>query len=75
MDTTLAANTGSSDPKWDRRRISRDSLLALLGAGAFIHELVMAGQRPYLIAAALALMGFPAFIRLDEKRTQSQKDD
>lgn len=41
----------------------------VLGATGFIHELLFAhSERPYLIAASLALMGLPLAIRADEKK-------
>jgi hypothetical protein len=41
----------------------------LLGATAFLHELVIANaERPYLLTAALAMMGLPIVLRADESR-------
>lgn len=41
----------------------------LMGAFGFFHELIVAdAERPYLITAALALMGLPLVLRADEAR-------
>lgn len=41
----------------------------VFGAIGFFHELVIAeAERPYLITAALALMGLPLVLRADEAR-------
>jgi hypothetical protein len=51
-----------------RRRITRDTLLFILGAGGFLHELIITkGERPTLLLACFALMGVPLFLRGDEK--------
>jgi hypothetical protein len=52
-----------------RRRLTRDGLLFTLGAGGFLHELLVTqGERPTLLLACFALMGVPLFLRADEKR-------
>lgn len=41
----------------------------VMGAIGFVHEVVVtAGERPMLLAACLALMGLPIFLRGDEKK-------
>jgi hypothetical protein len=52
--------------KWDWK-VVRDPAFFLLGAFVFIHEVLATGtERPTILAAALALMGVPAFLRRDE---------
>lgn len=40
----------------------RDLLIFALGAYAFLHEVQGAVERPYVLLAALALMGLPVFL-------------
>jgi hypothetical protein len=52
-----------------RRRLTRDGLLFTLGAGGFLHEVIITeGERPTLLLFCLALMGLPVFLRADDKR-------
>lgn len=52
-----------------RGRVTRDGLLFILGAGGFLHELIITqGERPTLLLGCLALMGLPVFLRTDDKR-------
>lgn len=47
----------------------RDITLFLAGLGGFIHEvLLQKGERPTVMAGALAMMGVVAFLKADEKR-------
>jgi hypothetical protein len=56
-----------------RGRITRDGLLFILGAGGFLHELIVTqGERPTLLLGCLALMGLPVFLRSDEKRRRDE---
>lgn len=51
-----------------RTRFTRDGLFLILGAGGFLHELLITqGERPSLLLACFALMGVPLFLRGDEK--------
>lgn len=46
----------------------RDVLMFIVGAWSFHHEVVTAhAERPFIVGAALALMGLPFFLRRDEK--------
>ena len=55
-------------PRQRRRRITRDGLLFILGAGGFLHEvLITHGERPTLLLACFALMGVPLFLQRVEK--------
>ena len=59
--------------KWNWK-IVRDPAFFLLGAGTFIHEVtVAASERPTILAASLALMGVPVFLRKDEAAAQAVK--
>ena len=58
-----------------RRRLTRDGLLFILGAAGFLHELLITqGERPTLLLACFALMGVPLFLRQDEKRRGDDED-
>jgi hypothetical protein len=47
----------------------RDATLFLAGLAGFAHEVVVThGERPTMLLACLALMGFPIFLRQDEDR-------
>lgn len=49
-------------------RLLRDVAMFLMGAAGFFHELLTMGpERPTILLACLALMGFPIFLRRDEK--------
>jgi hypothetical protein len=51
---------------WNWKNV-RDPVFFLLGAFVFIHEVLATGaERPTILAASLALMGVPAFLRRDE---------
>lgn len=57
-----------AESRWVNRAL-RDTLMFLLGAVGFLHELIIAdAERPYLLTAALALMGLPLVLRADEAR-------
>jgi hypothetical protein len=46
----------------------RDAAMFAIGASGFAHEVIVtAGERPMLLAACLALMGLPIFLKGDEK--------
>lgn len=46
----------------------RESLAYAFGAVGFLHELFLAhAERPFLLTASLALMGFPLVFKGDEK--------
>jgi hypothetical protein len=48
--------------------ISRDTVLFVAGMVGLLHETLSAGvERPILIAAFLAMMGLPLFLRADER--------
>jgi hypothetical protein len=58
-----------------RHKLTRDGLLFLIGAGAFLHEVAIhvGPERPTLILGALALMGLPIWLRADEDRHNSKE--
>jgi hypothetical protein len=57
-----------------RRRVTRDGLLFILGAAGFLHELIITqGERPTLLLGCMALMGLPVFLRSDEKRKDGER--
>lgn len=44
----------------------RELVLFLIGAATFVHEVIYSlTERPFLIAASLAMMGFPLVLRSD----------
>lgn len=50
-------------------RVGRDTVLFVLGAAGFVHELLTAGvERPTLLLLCGAMMGLPVFLRADERR-------
>lgn len=54
--------------KLDPRSV-HDGLTFLLGAGAFIHQVVVAlNPQPVIVGAALVLMGVPGALRIDRNR-------
>jgi hypothetical protein len=53
----------------------RDLATFLLGAGGFLHELFLTqGERPFLLTASLALMGFPFVLGVDKGIQYRRKD-
>lgn len=57
--------------KGTKLKISRDTILFIIGALGLFYETVLyhgAGERPTLIMAFLALMGIPLFLRADENK-------
>lgn len=57
-----------------RGRVTRDGLLFILGAGGFLHELIITqGERPTLLLGCLALMGLPVFLRSDDRRKDEER--
>jgi hypothetical protein len=60
--------------KWNWK-VVRDPAFFLLGAGTFIHEVtIQSSERPTILAASLALMGVPVFLRKDEAAAQAAKE-
>lgn len=60
-------------PKMPKRRgkFSRDIFLIIVGAAGLLNEaFIEDGERPTLIIAFLACMGFPVFLRTDEAQTE-----
>lgn len=56
------------------RRPIRDAIAYLLGALGFLHELFLQhADRPFLLTASLALMGFPLVFSGEEKLKQNGK--
>jgi hypothetical protein len=53
----------------------RDLATFLLGAAGFLHELFLTqGERPFLLTASLALMGFPFVLGVDKGIQVRRKD-
>lgn len=53
----------------------RDSILFAAGLGLIVHEAVRDGaERPTLLILYAAMIGLPAFLRADEKRTQRETE-
>lgn len=54
---------------WPLSRQTKEALAYVLGASGFLHELILyQGERPFLLTASLALMGFPLVFKAEEKR-------
>lgn len=54
----------------------REVLAYILGGLGFLHELFIAqAERPFLLTASLALMGFPLVFRSEQKLSQGQSED
>lgn len=50
-------------------KVTRDLVLFVAGLGFMAHEvLIQPVERPFIISAALGMMGLPVFLRLDERR-------
>lgn len=57
--------------KW---RLSRDSVLFVAGLLGILHETVVSAvERPYLLILFATMSGLPAFLRLDERRSEDRK--
>lgn len=53
---------------WLLTHITRDKIFVLIGAIGFFHELFITNvERPFILTASLALMGFPLVLRGEEK--------
>jgi hypothetical protein len=53
---------------WLLNQITRDRIFVVLGATGFLHELLIANaERPFILTASLALMGFPLVLKTEEK--------
>lgn len=56
------------------RRQVRDAIAYILGAIGFLHELFLQhADRPFLLTASLALMGFPLVFNGEEKLKKQGK--
>jgi hypothetical protein len=56
-----------------RWRWSRDSILFFAGLAGILHETVRDGvERPSLLLLFATMAGLPAFLRLDERRSQDR---
>lgn len=50
----------------------KEVIAYLLGGMGFLHELIIAqAERPFLLTASLALMGFPLVFKAEEKLKKS----
>lgn len=56
-------------------RVTRDTVLFVSGLLGILHETVIAdSERPTLLFAFMAMVGLPAFLRADEKRSDREAD-
>lgn len=63
----MADDEGQSRAGW-WRGVTRDTVLFVVGLLGIAHETLSAGvERPVLLAAFLAMMGLPMFLRADER--------
>lgn len=63
---------------WLRNLITRDRVFVIAGLIGFFHELLIANiERPFVLTASLALMGFPLVLKGEErlKKNGTQKED
>lgn len=61
---------------WPIHRQTKEFLAFILGGIGFAHELFLyQGERPFLLTASLALMGFPLVFRAEEKIKKNGNDD
>lgn len=60
---------------WNFTRETKETIAYVLGGLGFLHELIIANaERPFLLTASLALMGFPLVLRGEEKlRSKEEK--
>lgn len=57
-------------------RNTRDALMFTLGAGGFLHELLVSqAERPFLLALCGAMMGLPFVLSADSKVRRGNRDD
>jgi hypothetical protein len=55
-------------------REDREAAAYILGGAGFIHELFIAqAERPFLLTASLALMGFPLVLKGEQKLLEKNK--
>lgn len=53
---------------WLLNQITRDRLFLVIGATGFFHELfITSTERPFILTASLALMGFPLVLKGEQK--------
>jgi hypothetical protein len=53
-------------------RKTKETMAYILGAVGFTHELLIAQvERPFLLTASLALMGFPLVLKNDQKNKEN----
>jgi hypothetical protein len=58
--------------RW-RVKLTRDFTIFLVGLGGIVHETFFEEQdRPTLLILFAAMIGLPAFLRLDEKRSDEE---
>lgn len=56
-----------------RFRLTRDLTIFLVGLGGIVHETLFTHEdRPTLLILFAAMIGLPAFLRLDEKRSDEE---
>lgn len=59
-------------PRW-KFRLTRDAVIFIVGLIGIIHEAFFtSGDRPTLLILFAAMIGLPAFLRLDERREDKE---
>jgi hypothetical protein len=60
---------------WNFSRETKETLAYVLGGLGFLHELIIANaERPFLLTASLALMGFPLVLKGEERLKNGKKE-
>ena len=60
---------------WALKRELRDAITYILGGVGFLHELIIANaERPFILTASLALLGFPLVLKGEEKIFKSNQN-
>jgi hypothetical protein len=66
----------SSRKRWNVR-IQRNTVLGVLGATGFLHEVFLnkaVGEHPTLLLVSAALLGVPVWLSVDERRQDRHGD-
>lgn len=60
---------------WNFTRETKETLAYILGGLGFLHELIVENaERPFLLTASLALMGFPLVLKGEDKLRNGKEE-